>query len=384
MKKFVWMLVVVMLFGLMGPAGAEDAVPEVREVALDLMGSSIRYPQLTGLADADVQQAVNDAVMQAGQIEARLNRAAALISAPVKLNVSYECTWFDPAGVFSCAILTDGAVTNNRATQEWAGVNIDLRTGEEITLEQLFTDADETRAALETLLEEQVAPDMSAHLAAGSLAPLPDTFTISPQGITFRYPIRQFRTLADRAGTVTVLWSEIREYLRLEEGAVLHGAALHLTLDETSRERIAAAIADGSLDGIPAAVGEGMQGLIDRYALLNDPDIYEGGRMIALEDGAFRKVWLLTDGLTEEFENSVVQAIRADRLCLHGLMTGVTTMEAWRAALGGPEYTVTVDGAQAESWCIVPGTSDYYTMGEYRLRLHADESGVLTSVFLMQ
>lgn len=384
MKKFVWMLVVVMLVGLMGPAGAEEAAPEVKEVALDMMGSSIRYPQLTGLADEAVQQAVNAAIMQQGRIEARLNRAAALISAPVKLNVSYECTWFDPAGVFSCAILADGAVNNNRATQEWAGINIDLRTGEEITADALFTDADEARAALEMLLDEQLAPELSAHLAAGSLTPLPDTFTISPSGITFRYPIKQFRTLSDRAGTVTFLWSEISHLLRLEEGSVLEGAVMHLTLDETSRERIADAVAEGGFDGIPAAVGDGMQALIDRYALLNDPDIYEGGRMIALEDGAFRQVWLLTDGLTEEFEESVVQVIRADRLNLHGLMTGVTTMEAWRAALGQAEYTVAVDDAQAESWCILPGTSDYYTMGEYRLRLHADENGVLRSVFLMQ
>ena len=59
-------------------------------------------------------------------------------------------------------------------------------------------------------------------------------------------------------------------------------------------------------------------------------------------------------------------------------------MDAWRAALGEPEATVVTGPELADSWRIVPGVSDYYTLGNYRLRLHADEEGVLRSVFLMQ
>lgn len=104
--------------------------------------------------------------------------------------------------------------------------------------------------------------------------------------------------------------------------------------------------------------------------------------MIALEDGAFRGVYILTDALTEEFGQSVVQGIRADRLNFHGLCTGDTTIDIWREMLGEPDTTLTVDDERAESWRIVPGTSDYYTYGNCRLRLHADEEGVLRSVFL--
>ena len=86
--------------------------------------------------------------------------------------------------------------------------------------------------------------------------------------------------------------------------------------------------------------------------------------------------------LTEEFDQSVVQGIRADRLNFYGLCTGDTTIDWWREVLGEPDNTLTVDETRAESWRIVPGTSDYYTFGDYRLRLHADESGVLRSVFL--
>lgn len=354
----------------------------VTDVGLDLLGSSIHYPQLTGLADAEVQSAVNAAIMEAGSINDRLARMAALSNAPVKLNVSY--TYMLAGDVFSCAILADGAVETSRATQVWGTLNVDLRTGNEITFADLFADADAATAAIADILDEQVAPELSAHLAAGSLTPVPARFTLSPTGLTLYYDIDSFRTLSDRAGTVTLLWTELQTHLRLESEDVLTviGAAEHLTLDEKSAEKMAEALSGGVLPGIPAAIGQPMQALIDRYALLNDPDIYEGGRMIVLEDGAFREVWLLTDALTEQFDQSVVQGIRADRLNFFGLCTGVTTLDEWRAALGAPQTTLAVDADRADGWRIVPGTSDYYSLGEYRLRLHADEEGVLRSIFL--
>ena len=355
--------------------------PTVNDMALDLLGSSIHYPQLTGL-DPAIQTAVNAAIMEKGQINARLSRMAALGSAPVKLNVSYAYTL--QGDVFSCAILADGAVINSRATQVWATVNYDLRTGEEITFTDLFTDADAATAFIETYLDEQVTPELSAHLPAGSLMPLPETFTISPTGLTLYYDIDSFRTLSDKAGTVTILWTELREHLRLDQADPLMaiGAADHISLGIEDDMMIADMLQSGSFTGIPATLGQPMQELINRYALLTDPDIYEGGRMIALEDGAFRQVWILTDALTEDFDRSVVQGIRADRLNFYGLCTVDTTITWWREVLGEPDATLAVDEARAESWRIVPGNSDYYTLGDYRLRLHADENGVLRSVFL--
>ena len=360
---------------------AEAPAPTVNDMGLELMGSSVHYPQLTGL-DPAVQTAVNAAIMEKGHINDRLSRMAALLSAPVKLNVSYTYTL--QGDVFSCAILADGAVETSRATQVWSAVNFDLSTGQEITFAELFTDVDKATAFIETYLNEQVAPELSAHLPAGTLTPIPGTFTISPTGLTLYYDVSAFRTLSDRAGTVTILWSELREHLRLGQADVLMaiGANGHIDLGEDGEYHISNALQSGSFTGIPAAIGQPMQQLIDHHKLLTDPDIYEGGRMIALEDGAFRNVWLLTDALTEEFDQSVVQGIRADRLNFYGLCTGDTTIDWWREVLGEPDNTLTVDETRAESWRIVPGTSDYYTFGDYRLRLHADESGVLRSVFL--
>ena len=362
--------------------------PAVNDMALDLLGSSIHYPQLTGL-DPAVQTAVNAAIMEKGQINARLTRMAALANSPVKLNVTYAYTL--EGNVFSCAILADGAVETSRATQVWSTVNYDLRTGAELTFADLFVDAEAATSFIESYLNEQVAPELSAHLPAGSLTPIPADFTLSPTGLTLYYPIDSFRTLSDKAGTVTILWHELRPFLKVsdvsEPAAVINRLAMDfITLDITDGDTLLESLQSGALPGVPATLGQPMQALIDRYALLTDPDIYEGGRMIALEDGAFRQVWILTDALTEDFDQSVVQGIRADRISLHGLCTGETTIEAWREFLGfdlgQPDTTLTVDEDRAESWRIVPGTSDYYTLGDYRLRLHADENGVLRSVFL--
>ena len=383
MKHRILALLLILMFSLTFSLAEEVAVTDV---GLDLLGSSVHYPQLTGLADEAVQARINAAIMEKGRINDRIARMAALMNAPVKLNVSYSYTLNArlEGGVFSCAILADGAVETSRATQAWSAVNVDLRTGEEITFADLFTDVDAATAFIESYLDEQVAPDLSAHLAAGSLTPIPETFTISSTGLTLYYDIEDFRTLSDKAGTVTILWCELREHLRWGQTDVLMAinANQHIALGEDGALYIPEAVQSGAFDGIPATLGQPMQELIDRYALLTDPDIYEGGRMIALEDGAFRGVYILTDALTEDFDRSVVQGIRADRLNFWGLCTGDTTIDWWREVLGEPETTLVVAEERAESWRIVPGTSDYYTLGDYRLRLHADESGVLRSVFL--
>ena len=383
MKHRILALLLILMFSLTFSLAEEVAVTDV---GLDLLGSSVHYPQLTGLADEAVQARINAAIMEKGRINDRISRMAALMNAPVKLNVSYSYTLnaILEGGVFSCAILADGAVETSRATQAWSAVNVDLRTGEEITFADLFTDVDAATAFIESYLDEQVAPDLSAHLAAGSLTPIPETFTISSTGLTLYYDIDDFRTLSDKAGSVTILWYELREYLKWGQTAVLMAinANQHIALGEDGALYIPEAVQSGAFDGIPATLGQPMQELIDRYALLTDPDIYEGGRMIALEDGAFRGVYILTDALTDDFDRSVVQGIRADRLNFWGLCTGDTTIDWWREVLGEPETTLVVAEERAESWRIVPGTSDYYTLGDYRLRLHADESGVLRSVFL--
>lgn len=363
----------------------ENAAVTLTDAGLSLGGSSVRYPAVTGMADEALQQRINDAILTSGQIESRLTRMTALMSLPVSIDVSYTATL--TGDVLSVAFLADGALETERSTQVWSAVNIDLRTGESIPLDALFADADAANDAITALIENTIEPEMSDHLGAAELLPLPDVFSLTEYGITFHYPIQRFETLAERAGTITMLWSEIADVLDLSDDSILTrlGVPQQMAFPSEAKEAIRQVLADGAFPGIPAALGDNVQSLIDTYALLNDPDLAGSQRLIALEDGAFRGVSLLTDNLTDSLDSSVVQVIRTERLMLCGLMTGQTTQAEWREALGEPDSTASVSAEDAESRLMVAGQTDYYALWENAtLCLHADEDGVLRMVILMQ
>lgn len=377
MKKcFVWMLALLMLLS------AACAEPQMERKGLELGEAHVYYLQVTGMEDAGLQDAVNAALLRHTGAETLLSRLPLTMHSPTPLRADY--TWQLAGDVLSVAVKAEGPVLNDRSTQVWYTANIDLRTGEAIAFDDLFLDADAARMAISDELEWELAPELSAHLRNSQLTPLPETFTLSATGLTLHYPLEQLSTLSDQAGTVNIQWCEMLEYLKLQEGSLLDriGARAMLTLDETSAGSIRLAAESGQLPGIPAKLGGSVQEAVERYRLLIDPDLYENGRLMQLEDGAFRDVYLLTDSLTDSWAHSVVQGIRADRINLHGLCTGMTAREEWQAVLGQPHATVEVDDAKADANRMQPGTSDYYNFDGVQLRLHANGEGVLVSLFI--
>lgn len=364
-------------------AAAEEAAasePRLTAHGLSMLDHSVRYPQLTGLADEALQADINQRILDAGNIEALLNRMPMVIASSIPLTADYTAVLQND--VLSVAMSAEGPVYDGRATQVWSTVNIDLRTGAAITLKDLLTDAG--LEALEALLEEDVAPALSPHLLRSELTPLPETFVMDAQGLTLYYPIGRLSTLSGRAGAIQLQWYELTG-LELSEGSAAErlGAVRALTLDSDSPALIADWVQRGQLPGIPVTLGGSMKEATDAYRMLIDPDLCESGRMFALEDAAFRDAWLLTDALQRGWDDSVIQGIRTDRISLYGLCTGVTRRDSWLGVLGDPYMSVTLQGDRAEAWRLPDGISDYYVFGEHRLRLHSDEQGVLTSVFLL-
>ena len=367
------------------PALAEEAAePTLLRQQVDAPAGSVSYPQVTGLDDAVIQQQANAAILAAGQVEERISRLQGLTADSIGLTMDYEALL--RGNVLSVAFSARGALKDAGFTHVYTVVNLDLTTGETITLADLFQDEAAAREALTEYVDQQVAPELSAHLEAGELTPLPETFGLSAEGITFYYDLSHFTTLGGLAGKVTVLYTELRDHLKLGEGTILTrlGAEDVLELTEDSAERIRAAVEEGQLLGVPAKVGESLKTLIDTYHMLIDPDYYPGGRFFQLEDGAFRGTYLLTDALTDGWENSVVQGIRADRANFYGLCIGSTTQEEWRAVLGEPDASVALNEDDAYAYNLETGTSDYYNYGGHQLRLHADAEGVLRNIFITQ
>ena len=384
MKQRLLSLLLILTMTLTPAALAEQPGPALMDGGLELSGSSVHYPQLTGMADEVLQQQLNDRILAAGDIENRLTRLALLMQSPVSMQVTYRATM--AGDVLSCVFSALGAVTDERATPVWSAVNVDLADGSDIAFDRLFTDEEGLRRDLEEYLDYGVGPELSAHLRNSELTPVPEVFGLTETGLTLYYPMEQLSTLSDRAGAVTILWYELREHLRLEDDDILTriGARDMLVPAPDSGEKIRAAVEAGTLPGVPVTLGGSVQEATDTYRMLTDPDLYQDGRMFALEDAAFRQVWLLTDALTEKtWDKSVIKGLRADRFNLWGLYPGLDR-QAVEAMLGQPDTVLTLDADMADAYRLVPGESLYYNYTGVQLRLHFDAEGLLTSLIITQ
>ena len=366
-----------------GVPGKAEEQPFLEEKGLALAESRLAYPAVSGMTDETLQRAVNDRLLESLHIREYLNRINQLLSGG-----SLQVTWKGglSGGVVSAAVSALGAVNTARREHVWTAANIDLRSGQDITLADVFAQEQEGRAAAEACLENEVLPELSAHLLNAEVTPLPETFLLEREGITFLYPADRLTTLSDRAGAIRLSWNELRDVLDTSADGVPAriGALEMITLTEESGERIRTMAAGGSLTDVPARIGEKLKPLTDQQHLLTDPDVFRDGRLFAPEGASFRGILLMTDYISEAWDDSVVQGIRADRGCWEGLCIGTTTREEWRAVLGEPDSAVTMDEETAEAYRMLPGESDYYRCGDYTLRLHADEAGVLVSLILTQ
>lgn len=384
MKQRLLSLLLMLTMALSPATLAEQTGPALVDGGLELADSSVHYPQLTGMADEALQQLLNDRILEAGDIENRLTRLALLMQSPVSMQVTYRATL--AGDVLSCVFSALGAVTDERATHVWSAVNVDLTDGSDIAFDRLFTDEESLRRDLEEYLDYGVGPELSAHLRNSELTPVPEVFGLTETGLTLYYPMERLSTLSDRAGAVTILWYELADHLRLEDGDVLTriGARDMLTPAPDSGEKIRAVLESGTIPGVPVTLGGSVQEATDTYRMLTDPDLYQDGRMFALEDAAFRQVWLLTDALTEKtWDKSVIKGLRADRFNLWGLYPGLDR-QAVEAMLGQPDTVLTLDADMADAYRLVPGDSLYYNYTGVQLRLHFDAEGLLTSLIITQ
>ena len=92
----------------------------------------------------------------------------------------------------------------NKYNEAMASVAVSEETENRILNEIRSADPKGARAAMELYLEEEVAPELSAHLGSSELLPLPEGFFLERAGLTLLYPIGRLSTLSDRAGAVRI------------------------------------------------------------------------------------------------------------------------------------------------------------------------------------
>ena len=389
---FCFVAAVILAVLTLSAAPAEEPASLFEEKGLELGECSVKYPALREDAAAEeLRTAVNERILEDSGVREYLTRVSQLISGG-SLRVGWDCAVL--GNVFSFVMKAEGAVVNPRSTFVWTAGNIDLTDGHEVTWEEIFPDPEAAMEKMEIYLDEEVAPELSAHLLNSGLTPVPELFALNERGILLLYPVDQLSTLSDRAGDVLIPWRTVEEELdRSGEGIPARIGVtqwLGLTADapdsllEENAEAIRAATSAGALPGIPVRLGDSVQAWTDRQHLLIDPDVYAGGRLFSLEGGIFRNVFLMTDFLSESWETSVVDGIRTDEGNLYGLVTGETTQETWRRMLGEPDHTIEYDAERAEAYRTVAGSRDYYEFGGHRLQLHADEKGVLAGIVISE
>ena len=378
MKKLLTVFAAILLAVL--PAAAAGEGPAIEEKALDLAGSSLRFPAVAGMEDENAQAEINARIREDLRVDAYMERITALMSDEER---NMTVTWSGTLSgeVFSALLDAETRVKNLLGSHAWTWSNLDLRDGHEITLGELFTEEAAAREGLEALLEE-VSFDLSPHLQNSGVTPLPEGFLLEKTGLTLLYDAKQLSTLRDRAGAVKFGWNEIREYTDWSGDGIPAriGAAEMVNWTEDSPEHLRRMTESGMLPDIPVAIGDSVKEWTDRAHLLYDPEEYALGRMFELEGAAFRNVYVLSDAVDSGWDSSRVQGIRMDRGCAWGLCVGETTADTWRQVLGEPDQTAVLDEERADSFRTVPGTCDYYTFGENTLQLWTDTDGILVSI----
>lgn len=370
-----------LLLALATPALAQTQVDEVRT---QIGENYVTYPQLTGMADEAVQKKINDDIVLSSGVANHLVTLATLGDSPWGLKVDYQLTLLKD-GVFSAMMNAQGKMPDGHEGQAYSALTYDLTTGERLTLDALFQDADAAVAWMETVAEESLGQELSGYMQYSDITPLPrETFTLDADGITFWYPSDQLRLMSGYSGACQFFYSELADFFLTGEDTLPAqiGAAEAPLSQQEARKAIEAAVTAGKLPHVPVTLGDHMTDVVERYRLLRTPDEFPGGRYYVLEEPIFREILVISDAIQSGYGASVVEGVQMRRGDLCGLLIGQAIQEDWRAMLGQPDETMTFTDNMAYDYGLPAGESDIYHFGGHELRLHADTDGVLRAVQL--
>ena len=376
---------ILMMLSLAFPAGA------LAELEVNMEQKEENGSALVVFSAAEVQAAETTAapgetpdpapLMANGLIEAKFEQAkAAQLTqrAGAEIRQSGEVRTF--GNVASLVLHWDGTQADGTAGSAARALALDLTTGEEIRLEQLFDDADAAIDAMERIIEEDVLPDLSDYMEYSELLPMPrDNYAVDEYGLTVYYPDDSYRYFDEQSGAVQFAWYELADYIG-EDSPVY--ALAHAQGDLTA---LADAAKDGKLPGpmTQAAVGQKLGEALDAYTLLTDPDYTKDSRVYLFEEASLRgwAVEIPKYAETDEAETPI-SAVRTTRADVCGLTVGKTTKDELTALLGEPRETRAYDADDAADRMLEAGESLFFELSGHILQAHVDENSVLSCLIL--
>ena len=371
-----------MMAALLLPACAQ-AAQIVMAVQEDEAGGS-RLAVFSAAADTidtvPGQETPLDAVMMAidAQIEARFAQQKAQVAVNRGTVMQTGSVWQD-GKTASMALTWQGEQADGSDGCASMGLTVNLKTGEEILLSQLFSDWDGALAAMETIITDDVLDGMSDYMEYAELLPMPtDNYAFDDFGLTVYWPEDRYRYFDGTSGSVTFYWHELAGFIG-EESPVY--ALAHPDVPYSTSE-IEALCMSGSVTRMQTPeLGEKLGDVAVWYRLA-DPDYTTDALVYPLERMRGYAVEIPKYAETEEDETPI-SAIRASRVSMAGLLTtGKTTDTEVLALLGEPAREQAYDEDAAFDAMLPPGRSLLYEISGRVLQMHFDEDGVLACVIL--
>ena len=187
--------------------------------------------------------------------------------------------------VASLVLRWNGTQPDGTAGSAVRALVLDRTTGEDIRLEQLFSDADAAFDAMETIIENDVLSQLSDYMEYSKLLPMPrDNYAIDAYGLTVFYPDDSYRYFDEQSGAVQFAWYELADYIGEDSPAyaLAHG--------QGDMNALADAAQNGRLPGPMerAAIGQKLGEVLSAYTLLTDPDYTKDSQVYLFEEAALR------------------------------------------------------------------------------------------------
>ena len=254
---------------------------------------------------------------------------------------------------------------------------LDLKTGAEIALDALLTDADGALAAMEEIVSRDVLDAMSDYMEYADLLPMPqDSFSFDEAGLTVYWPQERYRYFSGEAGSVTFCWYELEDFI----GGDSPVYALSRPQQADAQALSSALKAGGFGDALPHALGEPLSAFEELG--LGDPDYTTNALVYPLG----RRGWSVEIPKYAETaeEETPVSAIRASRISFFGLTVGRTAKDEAVALLGEPVAVQAYDEGKASDMLLEPGESLFFSVGGRLLQAHFDAEGLLACLILRE
>lgn len=362
-------------------------------------GSFVSYPVLIGGESPEAQalaEKINGYIQETAQISAYLQLLSTLQAGGTGLKMDYDMSishaWDETGENLKCApyvslvFSAKGKMLAGRPSQVYYPMTLNLKTGEPVAFEDLFTDPEGAKAFIEAYLEEEMEPTLSTYLENNQLFPVHyDRFFLDGNGnLILYYENSQLSFLSGDSGAVSFRYSELWDWLDISPDGVpmavldipeeyLGGMTMKEQMDE-----ICMGVYPLWGFNMEGELGMSVEVLTDYYPQAADSEFYPGGACFEVETAALRGTLILTDENEE-----TVTGVLSHRVDYFGIFAGKTTLSEAEAMIGQePAMRLDLDEAAAEIYRVCPGTAVIYKLNRDMLTLYADENGVVQYIKL--